>query len=211
MNLTVVVPPPFEPVTLAEVWNYLRLDPTGSPLSHPDDAALLRMIKASRIQCEQLAGRTFVQTTLRVTSNFPTTWATGVTTPTVLAEEIRLLAPPIIAVLSVNYYDSANSLTSAGTSDYYITDDQIPLLRFSSAPSLFARPDAVVVDYVAGYAPEASPASTQAEYAANVPENIKDAILIGVQLLYDEIAPERRKALEMTQRNLLGTDIVYSV
>ena len=48
MKITVLQPPPFEPVTLAEVHKHLRLDLDGSPASHPDDDMLQRLIATAR-------------------------------------------------------------------------------------------------------------------------------------------------------------------
>ena len=59
---------------------------------------------------------------------------------------IRLVCPPVIAVSSVRYYDSANALQTVSASDYYVTDEQVPELRFLAtfaAPTVYDRPDAV--------------------------------------------------------------------
>jgi hypothetical protein len=48
---------------------------------------------------------------------------------------------------------------------------------------------------VTGYATEGSPATTQAEYAGNVPKALQQCVLLGVQLLYDNLAPADREAI----------------
>lgn len=213
MNLTVVVAPPYEPISLAEVWQFLRLDPqlVGSPgaLEHQDDAMLRRMISSSRIQCEQITRRSFVQQTLRLSSGFPMTLDA---IPVPDSDVVLLFCPPIIEVLSVGYRDSSNSLVTMSAGAFYVTDDQVPQLRFTaSAPTTFNRQDAFSVEYVAGYPPDGSPPTTQADFAANVPSHFKDAILLGVQLLYDELLPANRAAIENARMALLSADIVYTV
>jgi uncharacterized phiE125 gp8 family phage protein len=200
LNITVVQAPAFYPVTLSEVYDHLRLTPEGSPEAHEDDAMLERHIRTATSHAEQITRRSFIQQTLRITA------------PSFRATE--LLRPPLMEVLSVRYYDSTNTLATLSASDYYVTDDMVPELRYVTsfaAPSVYSRPDAVRIDYVTGYEPDGSPVTTQEEYAANVPDAIKDAILIGVQLLYDAFTPEQRKAAEDARDALLSPYRVFTV
>lgn len=206
MNITVITPPLFEPVTLLEVYKHLRLDPDheGSPgeESHPDDSLLQGYIATSRQHVEQMVRRSLVQQTVRMSmASFPVNcdsllaarWRFNV------VREIRLHRPPLIRVDSVLYYDGDNTLQTVDQASYYTTDEQVPELRFVSgfsAPTVYDRPDAVRVDYVTGYAPSGSPSSTQEDYTGNVPQWAKDATLIGVQLLYDDMAPADADKLE---------------
>jgi uncharacterized phiE125 gp8 family phage protein len=209
VNLTVVVQPPFEPVSLTDVYRHLRLDTEGSPETHPDDARLERHIETARKHVESMTRRALIEQTIRLSmASFPVTqdaWAIS-TVRNTLVRRIFLHRPPLISVTSVGYYDGDNALQTLATSDYYVTDDQLPELRFASAfstPTLYDRPDALRVTYRAGYTPTGSPPSTQEEYAGGVPAGLKDAILIGVQLLYDDLRPEDFKALEMAQEALV--------
>jgi uncharacterized phiE125 gp8 family phage protein len=209
VNLTVVVQPPFEPVTLSDVYKHLRLDTEGSPETHPDDTRLTRHIEAARRHVETMTRRALIEQTLRLSMPmFPFTtdaWFIS-TSRNTLTRRIQLHRPPFVSVTSVQYYDGDNALQTLATSDYYVTDEQVPELRFVSAfstPTVYDRPDAVRVTYRVGYTPEGSPPTTQEEYAGNVPAGLKDAILIGVQLLYDDLRPEDFKALEMAQESLV--------
>jgi uncharacterized phiE125 gp8 family phage protein len=210
VNLTVITPPPFEPVTLAQAYKQLRLTPdhAGSPgeETHPDDAMLRGSITTAREQVEQMARRSLIQQTLRLSmAGFPASCVHGIwyaATPV----RIRLLRPPIIRVEAVSYYDGDNALQTVDADDYYVTDEQVPELRFVTgfaAPVTYDRPDALRVDYVCGYAPDGSPSTTQEEYAANVPSSLCDAILIGVQLLYDDMAPADREQMEKMREALI--------
>ena len=198
MNITIVTPPPFEPVTLGEVYAHLRLSPDheGSPgeETHPDDAMLARHITTARQEVEQMARRSLVQQTLRLSmAGFPST-VRGSFPParTQVPEVIRLYRPPVLRVESVSYYDADNALQVVDAASYYVTDERVPELRFTisfAAPTVYSRPDAVRVLYVAGYTPLGSPPTTQDDFVANVPSTLRDAILIGVQLLYDNMLP----------------------
>lgn len=212
MNLTVILPPPFEPVTLSEVYAQLRLSPDheGSPdeETHPDDAMLTRLITTAREQVEQMARRSLVQQVLRLSlPGFPSsTRGTFPPSRTQAPELIRLYRPPVLRMESVTYFDTDNTLQMVDPADYYVTDEQVPELRFTSAfsaPAVYSRPDAVRVTYVTGYTPNDSPAATQADYVANVPSALRDAVLIGVQLLYDNMTPADAAATERMRECLV--------
>lgn len=171
MNVSVIQHPPFEPLSLAEVYLHLRLDPEGSPATHPEDAWLTSQIKSARRYCEKVTRRSLIQQTLRLSV---AAWGAG----------IELQHGPVMELLSVSYYDSSNVLQTLDAASYYLTDSVVPQVRWVTgfaAPGLYDRPDAVRVEYVAGYAPEGSPATTQEDYAGTVPEDIKSAmkLLIG--------------------------------
>jgi uncharacterized phiE125 gp8 family phage protein len=196
MNITVVTEPPFEPVALSDVYLHLRLDTEGSPETHPDDSRLERHITSARKLVEAMSRRALIRQTLRLSMPaFPVsddTWAISSRRNT-LTRVIRLPRPPISSVTSVTYYDADNTLQTLDASNYYITDEQVPELRFTStfsSPTVYDRPDAVRVNYIAGYTPAGSPPTTQQDYAAEVPDGLKDAILLGVQLLYDDLKPD---------------------
>lgn len=202
MKVTVVTEPLFEPVTLTEVYRHLRLDPDGSPATHEHDSLLTGLITTARIEVEEYIRRSLIQKTLRVSVD---KFGTG----------IELWYPPIIRVDRVEYYDGSNVLTTIDPSNYYITDDVLPEVQFLdsfASPTRMVRPDAVRVTYAAGYAPANSPALLQADYAANVPQNIKNAILLGIQLHYEPMEPDDREALKTTWEAMLFHDrILLSV
>ena len=198
MNITVIEQPPFEPVSLADVYSHLRLDPEGSPLSHPDDAMLLRHIETARKMVELMTRRSFVRQKVRLSvASFPTGGQAG---------RIRLRRPPVISVAAVRYYDGSNVLQDLPASDYYVTDEQIPELRLAtsaSAPSAYDRPDALRVEYYAGYAPEGSPPSSREDYIVNVPPPLRDAILLTVQLLYDSMSDKDAEKIQLMRESLV--------
>jgi uncharacterized phiE125 gp8 family phage protein len=211
VNLTVIVPPPFEPVTLAEVYAHLRLDADGSPLAHPDDAMLARQIQTAREHVELMTRRALVRQTLRLSmrslpdTNDALQYMSTQQRMRAVAR-VELPRPPLASVQSVSYYAQSGVLTTIAPSAYYVTDSQVPELRFLDGyPGLSVqdRPDAIRIEYVAGYAPEGSPPQTQADYAANVPRSLKDAILVGVQMLYDSLTPQEYERLERLREALV--------
>ena len=186
MNVTTISPPPFEPVTLAEVYAHMRLDPDDG--AHPDDSLLTGFIEAARTQVEQMTRRSLVARRLRVSyGNWP---ACG----------LRLWRPPVLRVIAVRRMEDGEMVE---VDDWTVTDEQIPRLRFVNgrAPAVLDAPE---IEYEAGYAPAGSPPTTQADYAANIPRPLRDAILLGVQLLYDTLAPDQRDRIERTREALIS-------
>ncbi len=200
MNLTLIKPPDYEPVSLQDCYEHLRLTPTGSPLEHPDDAMLRRHIATARRDVERITHRALVRQKLRLSAP----WFCN----------LGLLRPPLIEVDSVQYYDSTNALQSLGAASWYLTDSLIPQVQLvlGAQPGVYARPDAVRVTYWAGYPANNSPADTDRDaQIANVPSEARDAILLGVELLYNPMSPEQRKAI-MDARDALLSDLkVYGV
>ncbi|QRF55744.1 hypothetical protein [Variovorax paradoxus] len=216
MNIVIVTPPPVEPVTIEEAFVHLRLDdPTED---NPDTAAVRAQIVSAREQCEQITRRAFVQQTLRMTRGPARRrgerrgWDWLVGGGCMAWGDIELLRPPFIEMVSLSYYDDANVLQTVAPADFFVTADLVPRLRFASGysiPSIYLREDAIRVEYVAGYTPK--PADPDADppvaidYRANVPASIKQAILLAVQLQYDELTPDKRKALENARDALLSS------
>ena len=200
MNLQLLTPPEVEPVSLADCYSHLRLDQIGSPAEHPDDTMLTRQIKTAREFVERSTYRSLVRQRLMLSAaDFC---------------GLGLQRPPLILVESVKYYDPANVLQTMDPAAYYVTGDLVPQLRLTndSPPIVKTRRDAVRVTYWAGYQPEGSPAGDDREsLCANVPSAAVDAILLGVQLLYDQLSPEQRSAIERTREALLQPLRVYGV
>ncbi len=204
MNLTTITEPPFEPVTLEEVYLTLRLDPVGSPPTHPLDAELSRQITTARLDVEAQTRRALIEQTVRLSVASFTAFDPDV-------NMIRLQRPPLIGVESVQYYDSANALQTVDTADYYITDSQVPEVRFVSGfsePTLYDRPDAVRVTYTVGYIGIGSPPGTQEDYADAVPKALKEAVLIGVQMMQPYTSQQDVELFTKMQRHLIYPHVV---
>lgn len=183
MNLVVVVPPPFEPVTVAELQALLRW---GSAETAALNGLLERNIASARQYAERYTRRAFIEQTVMLSD---------------VGSDVELLRPPYLGLVSVST-EVSGSWESVSLSDVSVTDDLVPRLTGMSGP--------VRVTYKVGYAPK-SPAATQADYAANVPQAIKDAILLGAQLLVDRFDRDERPQIEATRDALLDSYRVFRV
>lgn len=217
MNLTVITPPPSNAlvVSLQEVYDHLRLTPEGSPPEHPQDDMLTRLIKVATGEAERITHRAFMEQTVRLYTDrfpYPSAFFSGDRWWSCRGRGyIELLRPPMIAIQSVSYYDEENELVPVDGDSYFVTDDLVPRLKFAdsyTAPVHYTRDDALVIDYVVGYPPDGSPAE---DYAANIPEEIKQAILIGVEMQYRSLDVKNRETMERARESLLADFIVYTI
>jgi len=204
MNIEVIGPPLFEPVSVGDAFLQLRLgDPKSEDIeAHPFYSQIVRNITTARQQVEQMTRRALVPQTLRISHPG---FACGC--------GLELRRPPLREVLSVQYRDEANALQTVEMENWFVTDDLVPRLRFVdswSAPALFARRDAVRIEYIAGYAPDGSPPADQEQWAAGVPAALKDAVLIGVELLQGAMSPADRELLEQARENLVCSYRIHS-
>jgi len=206
MSTIVLVEPRFEPVTVEEAFLQLRLgDPASDGIeSHPFYSMLVRNIRTARQQVELMTNRALVEQTLRGTfASFPCA-----------GRGLQLLRQPVVRVLSVSYYDTSNAVQAVDDAGWYLTDDHLPHLRFVdgwTSPTIYSRGGAVRVDYVAGYAGDGSPVETQEDAAANVPASLKDAVLIGVEILQGAMAPADRDALIAARASLVSGYTIHTV
>lgn len=196
MRISVTVPPAVEPVTLARVYEELRITPDGSPATHPDDAKLTRLIKEARENAETITRRALVQRTVAVTwCRFPSDRAVFGRRNTLWSEpasydieptKIRLPLPPLAVVgnfTSLQYYDETNAQRTLSSTLYLVHPGDQPatveLKEGNFWPLTYLREDAVQATYVAGYAPDGS------DYRANIPEQILGAIYQYIEARYD--------------------------
>jgi len=221
MNIVVVTPPPFEPLSVAEVYEHLRWDAdtdSDSPpnVTYPLQDTITGYIITARQYAESYTRRAFVRQTLRITlPAFPSTNIrfSDYDDPTDWFRrpgKIELKRPPYIALVSVKYLDSNEALQTLAPSNYYV-DDASGLLAelvfrdtFDPAIATTERQDAVRIEYQAGYPPGDESPEDQPTLAANVPQSIKDAMKLHVQLLADRFDPDERAELERARDALLS-------
>lgn len=208
MNITIVTPPQFEPVTLAEAYEHLRWDTEeeGSPpeVVYPLRSLIERNIKTAREYVEKATCRALVEQTIRLSGS-----AWGSTSRGRFRDcrnYVELLRPPFIELLSLEFYDGGNALQTVAPADYYVSDDLVPRLYVGAGyafPTFYERDDAVRVTYRVGYAAEAASPMTQEAAVANVPSELKDAILLQVQILSDRFDRSEREDLERARDALI--------
>lgn len=190
MNIEILVHPTQEPLSLADVYGHLRLDPEGSPPEHPLDSLLRAHIVAARQMVEQHTRRSLCEQTLRLSRACFETYDQSAICYRPFFE---LLRPPLISVESVQYYDVDNTLQTIDPVNYFVSADLVARLYFKSSytlPLTYSRSDAVQVTYKTGY--HAYGGSPIESSAADVPEALKSAMKLHVQMLYDELMPDEQ-------------------
>ena len=159
-RLTVTTEPSVEPITLAEAKLHLRVDH-----SHEDDY-ITSLIVSARKEAENYTRRAFVNTTFRLSMDH---W------PRV----IYLPRGKVQSVTSVKYYDTNGTQQTLATSVYDVDTDSEPgrivEAYNQSWPDYRDIVNTIQVVYVAGYGAA----------AANVPDNVKQAIKIYTGHLYE--------------------------
>src|SRR3989304_6240373 len=115
LRLALTVPPPVEPITLAEAKTFLRVDVSN------DDALIGRLVTAARDACERCTGRALVMQTwtlfrddwpglARVDAHLSEGLRTG---PFAAAcgTVIKIPKPPLLSIEHVKTYDAADNAT----------------------------------------------------------------------------------------------------
>lgn len=188
MPLKLVTPPAEEPVSLEEAKSHLRLEGVD------DDAYVAVLIAAARRRCEAYQSRAYItQTWDLYLDGFP-------------AGDIRIPIAPLESVVSVKYKDTAGSMQTLDPSCYVVDTASEPG-RISPAcgqswPSTYGEINAVEIRFVAGYGA-----------AADVPEHIRQAILMTVGDLYEHRGGEEGvdRDIERAVEALLWPDRIVPV
>jgi uncharacterized phiE125 gp8 family phage protein len=180
-----VTAPVIEPVSLAEAKAHLRV-------TVPDDDALLAgYINTARRFAEGYVRGAVITQTWDHTIDF--SW------PTVLCNgywiyRIELPLQPVQSVTSVSYVDESGNTQTLSAGLYTVHKDR-PVCHIDKAynavwPNVRIVPAAITVRFVAGYLP------------ANVPDELRSAMLLHIETLYDR-NPADREALEFARNALL--------
>lgn len=162
--LTVLSAPAYEPVTLDQMKAWFRIE-----LDNDDHDVVLRTLRtAMRIDAENLTGRAFVQRQYRLyLSQWPWDREWGV--------KIKLPFPPLVSVDAFRYVDTDGVLTTLATDQYVVHEEYEPGFIIPEWlvvwPNIRKVPDALQIDFTAGYA-VGSP-QDEAGYQEAVPANLK--------------------------------------
>jgi uncharacterized phiE125 gp8 family phage protein len=171
MTLRVTVAPICEPVSLAEARRWLRVDDDDTT----QDLAITMLIGAMRRQAENLTGRAFIPRTLQLMLPY-------------FPEQIDLPSPPLISVTQITYVDTDGATQTLAANQYLVFQYEVPALITPeynlSFPSTRAVPNAVTVEYVAGYQGIGSPVDADA-YRAALPEDLKVWMQMRIATLYE--------------------------
>ena len=163
-TIQIVTPPASEPLTLAEVKEFLRVDHSD------DDATLAIFITAARQLCESYTRMALLPTTFdEYFDDFPQYTVT-------FKDEIRLSRSPVSAVTYVKYIDGNETTITADAAEYKIDTISRPA-RISPDNGWFGTYEtinAVFVRYVAGFAD-----------AASVPAPLKHGMMLVIGDMYE--------------------------
>lgn len=190
-SLTRTVAPPVNPVTREQVKQHLRREASWVE----DDELIDGLIAAATAHVEKVSNRSLVeQTWVLKLPAFPCA--------------IHLPRPAALSVTSISYVDSAGATQTLAAPSYALQGDEygacIVETYGNTWPSTRAQPDAVTVTYVAGYAKTgAGTAESPYDYRTPVPAPLRQAILLKVQALYDNLRPEDMAAVDQQVDNLV--------
>lgn len=169
-----------EPLTRAEAIRQLRIS------GHALDAEVRQAVSAAREYCEQYTGRTLLASVVRTLQLDH--WPSG---------KIRLPFPPLQSVGSIKYYaDGDAAQTTLGTTNYHVATPthDIGVVVWDdtfTAPSLDDRPDAVEVEYTAGY--------------TTIPPMLKQAIKVRLLVEFGNDTDSRLAAAERRCNDILNS------
>ena len=186
MELKVLTPPLGEPLGLTEVKLHLRVDDTA------DYALINGLIMAAREWTENFLAGSLVEQTRTVSLS---RWPRGA---------FRLPGGPVQSITSVTYEDEDGDTQTVDSSIYYLTPGGEIALDYSKVwPYVNIRgKDAITVTYLTGYPPvetvipgEAIPETdpveyeedtTEIDYGGNIPQAIKQAMLLLIGTWYQQ-------------------------
>lgn len=145
MTLKLITAPTEEPLTLAEVRNWCRVDDDFAG----DDADLHGLITAARVQAEHECGRSFLSTTWeRVLDAFP-------------AVELELAAQPVSGITHIKYLDVDGVEQTLDSAAYVLDEVSHPAFVLPAAgyawPATFDGINAVRVRFVQGWSSASNP------------------------------------------------------
>lgn len=177
-GLTQTSAPAEEPVTLAELKAWLRIESGVTA----DDTLISALGSAARAIVERVTGRQLVTASWRLTLDgfpWPGGWAfLEAPNPFPDPHMIRVPKAPLQSVSAIEYYDLSDTLTALAAATYVVdaaTDPgRICLAQDKVWPVTRLRPGAVRVTFTAGYGA-----------ATAVPEEIKTAIKMTVASWYE--------------------------
>lgn len=163
-TIQIVTQPAAEPLSLAEVKEFLRVDHSD------DDATLAIFIKAARQLCESYTRLALMPTTIEeYFDDFPQYTGT-------FKDEIRLSRSPVQSVTYVKYIDGNEDTITADPAEYKVDTISQPA-RISPDSGWFGTYEtinAVFVRYVAGFAD-----------AASVPAPLKHGMMLVIGDMYE--------------------------
>ncbi len=175
-NYKITSSPSYEPVTLSEMKEHLRI--TDST----EDDFIITLIQVAREYCEHYENRAYCLQT--VTAKY-----------SAFGERIILPVNPVIEIESITYIDNSGITQTLDSSQYEIDNYSCPAFVYPaygiSFPNVRDVPNPITITYTAGYDAEPS-------LGEDVPARVKHAIKLLVGHLYEH----REENSEMILTNI---------
>lgn len=194
MPWTLKAAPPEEPVTLSEIKEHLRLEHSEH------DTMLEGLVHASREWVEQVTSRALVEQT-RVT--YFREWQ----------DSFELPGTPLRSVEEVRYTDTSGTTSTVSSDDYEVLTSTLPgqvVLGYSKnwpTATLHHSSNPIEIEYVCGYDPSDD---SPPDYVVNVPQSIKNAIKLDVEMRYDRPPADYADKLRQVIDTLIAPYRVWS-
>lgn len=181
--INVVTGPALEPVSLAEAKDHCRIDETDS------DAHIGSLIRGAREHVENNTRLALITRTLDVAFDSFASFA-------------ELPQAPLQSITSIKYLDATGSEQTLDSSVYRVDSVRSPgrvtIAPDQTWPALYGVPSQVTMRIVAGFGAA----------AINVPQSLRSAILLHVQLNYDQDIKESA-LLKSAIKDLIGSYIIH--
>ena len=162
-RVKITTEPVAEPIDLAEAKLHCRVD------ADDEDALFARLIYMARVQCEQVARRSFITRTYTAMLDY---WP--------YMTRFELPYPPLVSVTHIKYYDEDGVEATFNAANYVVDahsePGRIALKSSSSWPSVTLREiNGVEIRWVAGYGNNLD----------DVPDTYRAAMLLLIAHLYE--------------------------
>lgn len=162
-----ITPPEGEPVQLSDLVSvHIKVDDTD-----PEANLITEYIKAATERVEDCIQRQLMQATWEYQmTDFNEIDCDGY---------LRLLKAPLVSVTSVKYDDENDDEQTMETTDYQVDSTNVPgRIRFiSTLPTVYDKPNAVRIRYVAGYG---AAGATVAQQRTAISENRASRAIVGI-------------------------------
>ena len=191
MSIKVITPPALEPITAIEAKLHTRVD------TETEDSLIDIWIKSGRELAEKFQNRAYITQVLEYTLDH---WP---------ASPFNVPRPPLASIVAdgFKYFGTDNTEYTFAADNYFVDTDSEPgrisLAYSRNYPSTILRPiNGIKIRFTAGYG-----AAT-----ADVPQNVRDAILLYVTYRYEHRAEEMDVESAPTQfYQLLWPDRVVAI
>jgi hypothetical protein len=190
-RLTETAPPAVEPLSLAEIKTFLRIDHST------DDSLVTGLISAARQICESVTGRSLITRSYSLyLDHWPGTTALGWWDGVQEGADIilnggvlNLPKPPLLSVTRINIYDAGNAATEFAAANYFVDTAGNPgriVLKEGVLPPLPGRAaNGIEIQFNAGYGAAAQ----------NVPAMLRQGIKQIIAHFYEHRGDSQDQAL----------------